>query len=198
VAAPKATESPLVVAARQLTEHLSRFEAQSDELSRLGINSDKSLARARQGLEACSTHEAALAQALRAFAEAMQGVQQTQQRCVQNTAEVARRIAERQAERLQLQGQLAALGESARLVSEPVADLAGKGAAEAGDLLGPLQEVERRLESVIEDASKLAEQSRAGGWADLERDTHSLREQLQALRNRVMLMRRKLADTAPS
>lgn len=198
MAAPKAPESPLVVAARQLTEHLSRFEAQSEELNRLSINSDKSLARARQGLEACSTHEAALAKALRAFADAMQGVQQTQQRCVENTAEVARRIAARQSERMDLQQQLAALGESARLVSEPVADLAGRGAAEAGDLLNPLQEVERRLDGVIDNATALAEQSRAGGWTDLERDTQSLREQLQALRNRVLLMRRKLANTAPS
>lgn len=194
----KAPESPLVVAARELTEQLARFEAQSDELSRLNINSDKALQRARQGLEASSTHEAGLARALRAFADAMQGVQQTQQRCVEVTANTAGRIAARQAERAELQSRLAALGENARQVSAPVAELAGQGAAESGALLGSLQEVERRLEGVIAEAGELCELSRAGGWTDLERDTQGLREQLQALRNRVLLMRRKLADTAPS
>ncbi|RYZ09059.1 MAG: hypothetical protein EOO73_04640 [Myxococcales bacterium] len=193
----KAPESPLVLAARELTEQLARFESQSEELSRLAINSDKALTRACHGLEACSTHEAGLARALRAFAEAMQGVQATQQRCVEVTATTAARIAARQAERMELQTRLAALGESARQVSEPVTQLAGSG-AESGALLGSLQEVERRLEGVIAEATALSEQSRAGDWSDLERDTQGMREQLQSLRNRVLLMRRKLADSAPS
>ncbi len=198
MASNKASETPLVVAARELTDQLARFESQSEELSRLNINSDKALQRARQGLEASSTHEGALARALRAFADAMQGVQQTQQRCVELTATTAGRIAARQAERGELQARLAALGENARLVSAPVADLATQGAAESGALLGSLQEVERRLEGVITEASELCELSRSGDWTDLERDTQGLREQLQALRNRVLLMRRKLADSAPS
>ena len=197
MATNKAPESPLVSAARELTEQLARFESQSEELSRLTINSDKALSRARQGLEACSTHESALARALRAFAEAMQGVQATQQRCVEVTATTASRIAARQAERFELQTRLAALGESARQVSEPVTQLSG-GGADPVTLLGSLQEVERRLEGVISEAAALGELARAGEWADLERDTHGLREQLQALRNRVLLMRRKLADSAPS
>lgn len=197
MASNKAPESPLVLAARELTEQLARFAAQSEELSRLTINSDKALARARQGLEACSTHEAALARALRAFAEAMQGVQLTQQRCVDVTAATAGRIAARQTERVELQSRLAALGESARLVSEPVTQLAA-GGEDPGALLGSLQEVERRLDAVIVEATTLSELSRAGDWADLERETQGSREQLQALRNRVLLMRRKLADSAPS
>lgn len=194
----KTSESPLLAAARQLSEHLSRFESLSEELSRLTLNSDKSLQRAHQSLEACSTHEAALAQSLRAFAEAMQGMQQTQQRCMEVTAQAAGRIAARQAERTQLQARLAALGANARQVSAPVAELAAQGPAETDALLVSLQEVERRLDGVIAEATELCELSRAGDWADLERDTQSLREQLQALRNRVLLMRRKLANDAPS
>jgi chromosome segregation ATPase len=197
VPSAKAPDSPLVTAARELTEQLARFEAQSSELSRLAIDSDKALQRARQGLEACSAHEAALARALHAFAEAMQGVQVTQQRCVDLTATTAGRIAQRQAERVELQQRLAALGESARQVSAPFVELSRDG-AESGALLGSLHEVERRLAAVIADAATLAELSRAGDWQDLERDTESLRQQLQALRNRVLLMLRKLADSAPS
>ncbi|MDF3070126.1 MAG: hypothetical protein K0R38_5727 [Polyangiaceae bacterium] len=197
MASSKAPESPLVTAARELTEQLARFEAQSEDLSRLTINSDKALQRARQGLEACAGHEGALSRALRAFAEAMQGVQATQQRCVEVTATTAGRIAARQAERAELQSRLATLGESARQVSAPVAELAERG-VESASLIGSLQEVERRLDGVIAEAAALWELSRAGDWADLERDTQGMRDQLQALRNRVLLMRRKLADSAPS
>lgn len=196
MASHKASESPLVVAARELTEQLARFEAQSNDLSRLAIDSDKSLQRARQGLEACSTHEAALARALLAFAEAMRGVQATQQRCVDVTATTAGRIAARHAERAELQTRLATLGENARQVSAPVTELVARG-ADSGALRG-LQEVEQRLEGVLIETTALCEASRDGDWADLERDTQSLREQLQALRNRVGLMRRRLADSAPS
>lgn len=198
MAKSNAPESPLLSAARQLADDLTRFESISLELSRLSINSEKSLQRARQSLQACSEHEASLAQSLQAFARAMQSMQETQQRCVELTADATQRIATRLAERSQLQSRLATLGESARAVSAPVAELVERGATDSNDLLLPLQEVERRLEAVIAEGAELCELSRAGDWSDLERDTHALREQLQALRNRVMLMRRNLANTAPS
>ncbi len=194
----KSPESPLLAAARQLAEDLNRFETLSSELNRLAINSEKSLQRARQGLEACSAHEGTLAQSLRTFAEAMQSMQLLQQRCMDVTAEAAQRIAARSAERGQLQERLAVLAENARAVSTPVSELAERGATESGELLLPLQEVEKRLEAVIAEASELCSLSQAGNWGDLERETQSLREQLQSLRNRVLLMRRKLANVAPS
>ena len=198
MAKSNAPESSLLSAARRLADDLTRFESLSLELSRLSINSEKSLQRARQSLQSCSEHETVLAQSLHQFAQAMQGMQETQQRCVELTAEAAQRIAARLAERTQLQVRLGSLGESARAVSAPVAELVERGATESNDLLLPLQEVERRLDAVINEAAELCELAQAGDWSDLSRDTQTLREQLQALRNRVMLMRRKLANTAPS
>jgi DNA repair exonuclease SbcCD ATPase subunit len=194
----KSTESPLIAAVSQLDADLRRFEQLSLELGRSPINSEKSLQRARQALEACSSHETKLAESLRAFAEAMQGVQKIQHACMDATAQAAKRISERHAERAQLQDRLAALGESARAVSAPVTELPESDGSPSSQMLGPLGEVERRLEAVIAEASELCELSRQGDWADLERDTQSLREQLQALRNRVLLTRRKLVSDAPS
>ena len=194
----KHNESPLVVAVAQLDADLRRFEQLSGELVRSPINSEKSLQRARHALETCTAHETKLAESLRAFAEAMQGVQQRQHACMDATGQAARRIAERHAERTQLQDRLAALGESARAVSAPVTELPEPDGSPTSQMLGPLGEVERRLDAVIAEASELCELSRQGDWADLERDTQSLREQLQALRNRVLLTRRKLVNDAPS
>jgi len=198
----KSTESPLVVAVRQLDADLRRFEQLSAELGRSAINSDKSLQRASHMLEACSVHEGKLAESLRGFAEAMQGVERLQHECMEATAAAAKRISERHTQRSKLQERLQLLGENARAVSAPVTELKASDAAGSSSgsshMLGPLGEVERRLEAVIAEAAELCELSRQGDWADLERDTQALREQLQALRNRVLLTRRKLSSDAPS
>jgi hypothetical protein len=193
----KNSESPLLAAARTLAENVARFEDLSAELLRLPLNSEKSLQRARQGLEMCSEHETKLAHSLRGFAEAMQALQESQRRSMDLTAQAAQRIQKRQEQRLELQQRVAQLGAQAREVSQPVAALV-EAPGDSPDLLAPLAEVERRLDAVIEDAGSVHELARQDEWSDLERDTQSLREQLQALRNRVLLMRRKLSHVAPS
>jgi chromosome segregation ATPase len=195
----KNAESPLIAAARALTEHLTRFEETSLEVSRAPINSEKALARARKGLQECSEHEGRLAESLRSLASAMQGMQQQQQRCVEHTALAAERIRQRQDERLALQERLLKLGDNAREVSAPVQTLSeGANAPGSTEAIAPLQEVVRRLEAVIAEAGEVTALARQGDWADLERDTHSLEQQLQSARNRVLIGLRKLVEDAPS
>lgn len=194
----KSTESPLLIAARALSDDLQHFEQLSAELGRLVINSEKTLQRARKGLQECSEHEAKLAESLRGFAGAMQAMQAMQQRCMEQTALATERVRQRQEERAQLQQRLHSLGDNARDVSAPVAALAEGSEGAANDALGPLQEVARRLELVIAEATEVTELARQGEWADLERDTHSLEQQLQAARNRVLIGLRRLAQDAPS
>lgn len=194
----KSTESPLLIAARALSDDLQHFEQLSAELGRLVINSEKTLQRARKGLQECSEHEAKLAESLRRFASAMQAMQALQQRCMEQTALATERVRQRQEERAQLQQRLQSLGDNARDVSAPVAALGEGSEGVANDALGPLQEVARRLELVIAEATDVTELARQGEWADLERDTHSLEQQLQAARNRVLIGLRRLAQDAPS
>ena len=194
----KVQENPLVIAARQLVEELQRFEAQSAELSRSAINSDKSLQRARQGLETCAEHEAKLAESLRGFARAMQDTQAAQVRCMELASAAAARVQERQQQRAELQQRVADLGQSARDVSVPVASLPENAEGAPSDALGALQEVERRLDAVIAEAGEVCEAAQRDDWSDLQRDTQALQQQLHALRNKVLLLRRKLAQTAAS
>jgi DNA repair exonuclease SbcCD ATPase subunit len=194
----KTQENPLVVAARQLAEELERFETLSGELERMAINSEKSLQRARQGLEACAEHEAKLAERLRAFAQAMQETQAAQLRCIEQASAATGRIQERQTQRAELQRRLAVLGQNAREVSAPVASLPEGSAAVSGDMLAPLQEVERRLDAVIAEAGEVRSKAQLEDWHDLQRDTQALEQQLQALRNKILLLRRKLAQSAAS
>jgi hypothetical protein len=191
-------ENPLVAAARRLADELERFEALSTELARMTINSEKSLQRARQSLEGCAEHEAKLAESLQVFAQAMQATQALQLRCIEVANGAAGHIQERQAQRAELQRRLAVLGQNAREVSAPVASLGEVSEGASGDALGPLQEVERRLDAVIAEAGEVREAAQRDDWSDLQRDTQSLEQQLQALRNKLLLLRRKLAQTAAS
>jgi len=191
----KKAESPLLVAAKALSDDLSRFEALSTELGQLSINSEKSLQRAGQSLHACSAHEAKLAESLRAFAEAMQELQLTQQRCMEQAAAAAEHVKKRQLERAGLQERLVQLGQKARDVNLPTPE---QSAGPSSELLGPLEQVEQRLSELISEVGEVCELAQQQDWQDLTRETQSLREQLQALRNRVLLSRRKLAQGEPS
>lgn len=194
----KPNESPLLAAARALSDDLEHFEKLSLELSRLVINSDKSLQRARRGLLECSEHEAKLAESLRGFAAAMQGVQTSQQRCLQQTATATERVQKRQEQRAQLQERLLRLSQKASEVTAPADSLPDAPGSEAADLLAPLHEIVRRLELVIAEAGEVSELARADDWADVERDTRSLEQQLLATKNRIQLSLRKVAQEAPS
>jgi hypothetical protein len=191
----KKAESPLLIAAKALSDDLSRFEALSTELSHLSINSDKSLQRAGQSLQACSDHEAKLAESLRAFAEAMQQLQLTQQRCMEQAASAAAHVKKRQLERAGLEERMVALGQKARDVSLPSPE---QSATRSSELLVSLEQVEQRLSELIGEVGEVCELAQRQDWQDLTRETHTLREQLQALRNRVLLSRRKLAQNEPS
>ena len=191
-------ESPLVVAVRTLTEDLERFEALGTELERLPLNSDKALQRARQTLRTCADQETKLAASLREFVTAMQGMQAMQARTLKQAADAAARVQERQAARAALDERLAQLGVQAREVADPGGDLADAARSGADDVLGPLAEVERRLDALIDEAGQLHDLARTGNWIDTERDTQALQEQLRAIRNRVLLSRRKLASAASS
>jgi hypothetical protein len=194
----KHTESPLLAAARRLDEDLRRFQSLSQELSQGPINSEKTLRRAGQLLEACSAHESKMQESLSAFGQAIQTVQQLQQACMEAVGEGTARVAARHAERLALQERVAQLSAGARAASAPMAELPELDAPTSSQMLAPLGEVERRLGLVIDEAAQVSTLAQQGDWTDLLRDTQSLREQLQSLRNRVLLMRRKLGTDAPS
>jgi hypothetical protein len=194
----KPTESPLLAAARQLDEDLRRFQTLSQELNHGAINSEKTLRRAGQLLEACSAHESKVLESLSAFGQAIQTVQQLQQACMDAVGQGTARVAARHAERLALQERVAQLSAGARAASEPMANLPELDVPTSSQMLMPLGEVERRLGLVIDEAAEVSALAQQGDWSDLLRDTQSLREQLQSLRNRVLLMRRKLGAEAPS
>lgn len=192
------SDSSLSQAAQRIEQELRRFEELLAELNR-PINSDKMLQRARQGLENCSQSEARMAEHLHAFAEAMRSFQARQQQSMDALRESAERIQARHQERAALLERVATLGTHAREVSAPLADLdEDSWSTPSPDVMASVREVSSRLEAVIAEADAVTTSAKEADWTDIARDADALKQQLQAVRNRVLLGQRKLATRAPS
>jgi predicted nuclease with TOPRIM domain len=112
-------------------------------------------------------------------------------------AEAAARIQQRHEQRVALFERVAALGSRAKEVSAPIAELA-EGSSLSNEMLSSIQEVARRLDTVIEEAGQVANLAKEDDWTDIARDAEGLQQQLQAVKNRVLMSQRKLASQAPS
>jgi hypothetical protein len=194
----KKDETPLTDAACRIEEELSRFERLLLDLSR-PVSTEKTLQRARMSLEECSQSEERLAAHLTAFAQAIQGIQQRQQRCMESLAERVCRVQERHADRSALIERMAQLGLRTSEISKPIVSLQESAwSAVTPELLASVSEVSARLEEAIGEAAQISSSARASDWSDLSRDADTLKQQLQAVRNQVLLGQRKLAGQAPS
>jgi len=196
----KKNEGPLTLAAAALEKELGTFDELVGELGRLHVNSEKTLQRARQSLEACSEFEQKLAGRLRAFAEAMQLMQAKQQECMKLALEHAQRIQQRNEERNALLERVNALGLRARDINAPMSELveSENGQSDATRVLAKIQDVGERLEAVIVEAAAVATAARDEDWQDIARDADVLKQQLQSARNKVLVAQRNVASRAPS
>jgi chromosome segregation ATPase len=196
----KKAGGPLTSAASALEGEIKRFEELVAELGRLGVNSEKSLGRARQLLEEVAGYEQRLGTHLREFSEAMQRSQERQEQAMKQALASAERIRLRHETRSQLLERVNALGARARDINEPMAALNEDSGdpANAQAVLSSVKEVSVRIDQVIEEAAELAAAAREADWVDIGRDADVLKQQLQAARNKLQLAERSAAARAPS
>ena len=200
MAAPaKKTESPLASAAAALEAELLAYEKFVAEVKRMSLNNEKSMHRAKDLLEQCAAGEQRMAERLQAFAAAMVDVQVRQQGCIGDAVAAAEKIQERIQKRAALLERFSALGERARSLNEPVAALEKKdGDANAQDLLKTFAEVAAGTEAVVAEAEALATDAQADDWQDIAREATTLRQQLLAARNKILVAQREVAARTPS
>jgi chromosome segregation ATPase len=194
------TTGPLTVAAAALEGELGQYLETSAQLERIPINSDKTLQRARKVLEDCAKHQEKLAVLLPAFAQAMNEAQRRQTECMEETARGTARIKARFDDRMALLERVAALGERAQMINQPIASM--NEAIEAGStpqaILKSLDEVSARTEAVIGEAEAVHGAATEADWQDIARDADALKQQLQSARNRILIAQRTAASRAPS
>jgi hypothetical protein len=193
----KKPTTPLSEAASGFENELRRFEEIVEQLRKLDISSEKNLQRGRKALEDCAASEQVLAAELTAFVKAMQAAQARQQTAMEQVGEAAKRLHARYNERQTLLERVARLGECARAINEPAAS-ASEVNGDPQAMLAVLAEVTNRTDEAIAEAAVVVRAAEEGNWQDIARDTDSLKQQLEAARNRILLAQRGIASRAPS
>lgn len=197
----KVEEPNLQTVAEGLLGDLRKLEDTIREAQRLEINSAKNLQRGRRLLESCSETEVRLAGHLQGLASSIQSTQLRIAACMEHTVDFSKRVAERAEIRSQLLERLGGLGKRASEINEPVAAAVAAqaaGTAENATLLATVNEVVTRTEGLMEEAANVAGEAKDAGWVDIARDADGLRQQVQALRGKVLILQRGLAERAPS
>ena len=198
-ATAKKTETPLARAAAALEAELLEYEKFVADVGRMSLTTDKAMHRAKDLLEHCAAGEQRMAERLQAFAAAMQDVQVRQQSCIVAAVAAASLIQERVQNRAALLERFSALGDRARALNEPVAELEAKeGSANAQDLLTALGEVAARTETVVAEAEALSADATSADWQDVAREASTLRQQLLSARNKILVAQRDVAARTPS
>jgi hypothetical protein len=192
--------SAIAAAATAVEEDLDRYEQLSTELKNLTISSQKNLVRATKLLEESAGCEQKLAADVGALVEAMQAARTKQQSCGEATLAAAEHIQARMTQHAALMEKFATLGERARSASEPVAAVMAQHAAsvDPAELAKGLGEVTERMEVIVNETEAMIREAEAGDWSDLVREAESLKQKVQAARNKVLLTQRKVAERAPS
>ncbi|UJR81697.1 hypothetical protein [Sandaracinus amylolyticus] len=196
----KKAEGALAAAAQEFERELERYERLASELQRTEVSSEKTLARSKKLLSDASESEQRLGGLLGSLLAAMNGARDVQQTSMERVLDAAKRMQVRAAELQTLLDRFTKLGAAAREVHGPVAQVAERQAAgaSADELLPALNEVRGRMDSVITEAEAIAGLARDGNWPDLVREASALRDQVQAMRNRVLHVQRDVAQRATS
>ncbi len=184
-------ESELVSAAEALDEGFRRFEQLTESIQQVPLNSQKNLLRASEMLTEIAGLGEALQRQLGSIVAAIAKFRQQQEGQADRVQKQAEQVQERSRALQGLLEQYRTLGESARQLNLGLQKLSmapGDGSG-ASSLLAKLQEFEPGVEELIRGASSLNERANALGFADIAHQADSLRQQLQAVRNKVNLLR---------
>ncbi len=197
---PSTGRSPLVDAATQLDEELTKYEKLTDEVGRAPIGSEKTLARAARAVEeAAACHERIMA-SVGALAEAMNGTRARQEAALVRMAEAARQVGERASAFQSLIARYASLGNIAKTLNASVTEVAAhrsSGAAPA-EVIASITTLVERMGEAVAEAEELARGAKDSAFDELARDADSLKQQIHSARNRLVLVQRTLAERAPS
>ncbi len=184
-------ESELVAAAEALDEGFRRFEQLTESIQQVPLNSQKNLLRASEMLTEIAGLGEALQRQLGSIVAAIAKFRQQQEGQADRVQKQAEQVQERSRALQGLLEQYRSLGESARQLNLGLQKLstAPGDASGASSLLARLQELEPGVEELMQGASSLTERANALGFSDMAHQADSLSQQLQAVRNKVNLLR---------
>jgi DNA repair exonuclease SbcCD ATPase subunit len=186
MAKPPNPTSELVRCAEAVERELRRLEELSKSALQAKLTSEKNIARAGRSLQQAIEQQEHLAQELRAFGQAIAGMQARQEAAMEplggRAGELQARLA-RLGEHVQ---RFSALGMKAKETAEALSELpelppGGQGAEGASILI----EADERVRGLVDEATAMARAAEADEFPDIARESHALGQRVQAMRRRL-------------
>jgi chromosome segregation ATPase len=182
--------SELTSAAEALDAELRKFEALSESIQKTPFNSEKNLGHASRTLTEIAQVGEALQARLGSVVAALANFRQKQQAHAEAVQKRAHELEERGKVLGGLLAEYGALGENVRELNVQLQSL--KSPKDNGG--AQFQNLEPRVNQLVEAAQKLFEQAETLGFTDIAHQAAALRQQLQAIRNKLNLLRQRLAQ----
>ena len=199
MAKPK-EESALQIAAAALDDEIRSFADLATQTKREPLDTDKSMGRAARALAESASFPQRIEEKLRALVAVIEVVRIRQEESVQTLLAVAHTVEKRAKSRDALMQRFGKLGEAAAQINELARDLSmrGREGASSSELLEPLSSLDARMGSVVTEAQAIAEAATAETWPEIARQADALRQQMLSARNKVALVHKGVAGSAPS
>ncbi len=190
--------SELISAAEALDAELRKFEELSESIQKTPFNSQKNLDRASRTLTEIAQVGEALQVRLGSVVSAIVNFRQKQVACAEVVQKRAHELEERGKVLGGLLAEYRALGEKTRELNVDLKSLKGAkengGGENSNGLFSQFKDLEPRVGQLVEVAQKLFEQAETLGFTDIAHQADGLRQQLQAIRNKLNLLRQRLAQ----
>jgi chromosome segregation ATPase len=180
--AKRAEVPELVRAAQVLEDEVQKLEALSRSVRKIRLDSEKSITRAAEELKEALALPERLGGGLSSLAAAMERMQSRQQAALEPLSACAHRIQERAQ---QLGAYMQAFADLGKGAGEATALLKTEG----GDRKTIVEQAQAQLVQLAERSRSLGDDARANDFPDVAREA-------DALRQRVMTLRKRLDDGA--
>jgi chromosome segregation ATPase len=179
-----------------LDRELRRFEELSESIEHASFNSEKNVARASHTLREIAEVGEALQTRLGAMVAVIAGFRDKQEALANAVQIKALELQERTKTLESLLVKYRTLGEDARDLNEHLRSLSSDKAESEGVGSSPvfshLQQLGEKIGHLAAGAQSLFEQAQADDFPDVARQADALRQQLQAVRNKLSLLNKNL------
>src|SRR5262249_23053466 len=186
--------SELISAATALDAELQRFEQLSESIQRTPLNSEKNLGRASRTLTEIAQVGEALQARISSLVGAIAGFRQKQEAHAEAVRRRAEELQERGTVLKELLTEYGALGEKARELNLHLQSVKGSQDNEGEALFPQFQDLESRVTHLVDAAQNLFDRAESSGFTDIAHQADGLRQQLQAIRNKLKLLQQRLAQ----
>jgi hypothetical protein len=197
--APKGMSS-LVAAAAALDDELRAYDDLALEAKRAHTDSEKGLQRAIKIVQDSTGRNEHIQEKLQNLVKEIENARVRQEESLRALLGVAREVQSRAVQHEEMSQRFGALGESAKHVNTLTMALSERretGATEA-EVLAGLGEIQIQMAAVVAEAEVLTALANEQSWPEFARQADSVRQQVLAAKNKLVLAHRSMANRAPS